>query len=111
MIITPERALSCDYSCPGLYSAIFFMYIHHQASKELGIDKRNIILYALCILYALSSATIVIDTTRFILSIVSKICIDYDNLSIHNIRRSSIRVPAQHHLDFKYSTLAMSKSQ
>ena len=75
------------------------MYIHYQASKELGIDKRNIILYALCILYVLSSATIVMDTTRFILSTVSKICIDYDNLSIHNIRRSSIWVPpAQHHL-------------
>ncbi|KAF8811928.1 hypothetical protein BYT27DRAFT_7240149 [Phlegmacium glaucopus] len=45
----------------GLYSAIFFLYIQHQTSKE-GIDKtRNILLYPLCILYILSTATLVLD--------------------------------------------------
>ncbi|KAF8811918.1 hypothetical protein BYT27DRAFT_7183427 [Phlegmacium glaucopus] len=47
----------------GLYSAIFFLYIQHQSSKE-GIDKtRNILLYLLSILYILSTATFVLDTT------------------------------------------------
>ncbi|KAF8814576.1 hypothetical protein BYT27DRAFT_7206018, partial [Phlegmacium glaucopus] len=47
----------------GLYSAIFFIYIQHQTSKE-GIDKtRNILFYPLSILYILSTATFVLDMT------------------------------------------------
>jgi hypothetical protein len=49
----------------GIYSAIFWMYIQHQA--ELGIDKRNVVLYALCILYILSTATVVLNMTRFVI--------------------------------------------
>ena len=50
------------------------MYIQHQASKELGIDRKNILLYALCILYVLSIVTVVLDITKFIVfSKVSKI--------------------------------------
>jgi len=45
----------------GIYSAIFYMYIRHQASKELGIDKRNILLYPLCILYILSTVAVTLD--------------------------------------------------
>jgi hypothetical protein len=83
VIITSERALSYDHSCPGLYSAIFFMYLQFQASKELGFGKRNVLLYALCILYILSVVTVALDATRVTLKAVSKICIDhYNNFSI-----------------------------
>jgi len=85
VIITSERALSYDHSCPGLYSAIFFIYIQYQASKELGIDKRNVLLYALCILYILSVVTVALDATRVMLGAVSKSCIrvdHYNNFSI-----------------------------
>ena len=51
---------------------MFCMYIQFQASKRLGIDKRNIILYALSILYILSAATAVLDMTRFMVTEVSE---------------------------------------
>jgi hypothetical protein len=68
LFCSSERAVVDDYSCPGLYSAIFFMYIQYHASKELGIqvDKRNVFLYLLCFLYLLSTATIILQ----ILSVV-----------------------------------------
>ena len=50
------------YPHPGFYSAIFFIYIQCHTSKEFSI-KRNISLYALSILYILSSATIALDIT------------------------------------------------
>ena len=54
-----------DYSYLGVYSAIFYIYIQRHASKELGIDKRNIVFYALCILYILSTVSFIVDNTIF----------------------------------------------
>ena len=51
-------------SCPGLYSAIFSIHMQYHISKELGIEKSNIFLYALCFLYILSSAIIALDVTN-----------------------------------------------
>ena len=51
------------------------MYIQFQASKRLGLDKRNTVLYALSILYILSTATAVLDMTRFVVTEVSEFCI------------------------------------
>ena len=65
-----------QYSCTGLYSAILYIYVRHHASKGLGIDKRSIFFYALCILYILSTVVVVIDITRHV--IVSRTCI-YQN--------------------------------
>ena len=70
-----------NYSCPGLYSAVFIVYMQYHASKKLGIDKRNIFVYALCILYMLSTATIVLDVTRHVT--VSKTCIHHNNFSLY----------------------------
>jgi len=53
--------------CFGLYSGIFFMYIQYQVSKKLG---KNVIFYTLCILYLLSVATIVQDTTGVLISTI-----------------------------------------
>jgi hypothetical protein len=96
VIITSERALSYDHSCPGLYSALFFIYIQYQASKELGIDKRDVLLYALCILYILSAVTVALDVTHVMHDTVSKSCIDhYDHFPLMLVFfRSSIGVSA-----------------
>lgn len=63
VLFCSERAVADDYSCPGLYSAIFCVYIQYHVSQELGIqiDKRNVFLYLLCILYLLSTATIILQ--------------------------------------------------
>lgn len=85
ILFCSERAVSPDYMCPGFYSAIFCMYIRHRASKELDIDKRNILLYALCILYILSTAMVVGDVTGFAMAKVSKTCIDHHNFSVYTV--------------------------
>ena len=72
-----------NYSCPGLYSAVFVIYMQYHASKELGINKRNIFVYALCILYMLSTAMIALDVTCHV--VVSKTCIHHNNFSLHTI--------------------------
>ena len=51
------------------------MYIQFQASKRLGLDKRNIVPYALFILYILSAVMVVLDITRFLVIEVSETCI------------------------------------
>jgi hypothetical protein len=62
------------------------MYIQYQASK-LGIHKRNLVLYALCILYILSTATVVLDIIGCMVTFeVSKHCIYHNHFSIHLIR-------------------------
>lgn len=44
----------------GIYSGIFAMYLHYHASQK-NIDKaKNILFYALCVLYTLSTAAIII---------------------------------------------------
>ena len=59
------------------------MYIQHQASKGFGIDKRNILLYALCILYILSAVTIALDVVlTLVLNEVSRSCIHYNIIFI-----------------------------
>ena len=72
-----------NYSCPGLYSAVFIIYMQYHASKKLGINKRNFFVYALCILYMLSGATIALDVTRHV--VVSKTCIHHNNFSLYTI--------------------------
>ena len=78
-----EPSHTIDYSYLGLYSAIFCMYIQDHASlKELGIDKRNILFYAVCILYILSTASFILDTTGKITQ-VSKTCIYKNDFSVN----------------------------
>ena len=54
------------------------MYIQYHASKELGIDKRNILFYAVCILYILSTATFILEITNTVTQ-VSKTYIHNNN--------------------------------
>lgn len=76
--IIASESLS-HFACPGLYSGMFCLYIQHQASKGLDVNKTNIVLYALSILYILSGATAVLDITRFVVTEVSKTCIHNRN--------------------------------
>ena len=69
------------YSCPGLYSAVFVIYMQCHASKKLDINKRNFFLYALSVLYMLSTAMLALDVTRYV--IVSKTCIHHNNFSLY----------------------------
>ena len=70
-----EKAVVDDYSCTGLYSAIFCMYIQHHVPKELGIqvDKKSVLLYLLCILYILSTAAVILHIVQFVIYDVSKL--------------------------------------
>ena len=61
----------------GLYTAIFIMYLQHQASKRSVIDiVQNVLFYLICILYVLSVVTIIGDTVDFIITVSSS---RYDN--------------------------------
>ena len=55
------------------------MHIQHHISNGLGIqaDKKNVLLYLLCILYILSTAAIVIHIVQFVIYDVSKL--DHNN--------------------------------
>ena len=46
------------FPIPGLYSGIFAMYLQHQQSTD---KAKNILFYALWVLYALSAATIIVE--------------------------------------------------
>lgn len=76
-----EKAVSHDYMCPGIYSAIFCTYLRYRPSKEL--DKRNIIFYTLCTLYILSTGMFLVDVTGFAIGEVSKIRIHHHKLSVY----------------------------
>jgi hypothetical protein len=48
----------------GLYSGIFAIYLHFPSRES---RTTNIVFYALCLLYVLSTATVVFDAATFIL--------------------------------------------
>ena len=45
---------------PGLYSGIFAIYLQYRESQKGSYEAKNIIFYALCMLYALSAVTSII---------------------------------------------------
>ena len=51
----------------GIYSGIFVIYLHCVLSKESRTT--SIVLYALCLLYVLSTATIVSDLLGYIIDV------------------------------------------
>ena len=63
--------------------------MQYHISKELSIEKRNIVLYALCVLYLLSSATISLDIASQLSQVtgksVSEICVHHNNVSLYTI--------------------------
>ena len=50
---------------PGLYSGIFAIYLQHRGSQQSTNRANNILFYALWVLYALTTATIILDTLEF----------------------------------------------
>ena len=73
------------------------MYIQYHASKELGIDKRNILLYAICILYILSTVLFIVDTTGIVTQ-VSKTCIHNNNFYVNIAQRLTSLSPSKSNL-------------
>ena len=45
----------------GLYSGIFLIYLQYTVSPQNASKRNNILFYALCFLYVLSMATIVLN--------------------------------------------------
>lgn len=58
------------YRVLGLYSGIFAVYLQLHTSAKSNY-KTNILFYALCVLYFLSMATIVLDVSRYLVEVVS----------------------------------------
>jgi hypothetical protein len=57
-------------SIPGIYSAIFFMYLRYHVQR--GSDRaKNVLFIAICVLYVLSFAIIILDMTSVGISLVS----------------------------------------
>ena len=54
------------WSIPGLYSGIFAIYLQHRGSQSTD-RARNILFYALWVLYVWTMATIIVDTLMFFL--------------------------------------------
>ena len=65
------------FPIPGLYSGIFVMYLQHQGSQQSTDKAKNILFYALWVLYALSTATIIIDILGFAWPLADAVSMDY----------------------------------
>ena len=46
---------------PGLYSGIFVIYLQHRGSPKSTDRAKNVLFYALLVLYALTTAIIIVD--------------------------------------------------
>ena len=55
------KAVQCC-AIPGIYSGIFGIYLQHRGSQQGTNRANNILFYALWVLYALTTATIVVET-------------------------------------------------
>jgi hypothetical protein len=83
VIIASKWAKWHDLCGPGLYAAIFYLYIQHHMSREGIHMTRNILLYPLCVLSILSTAIFVLDITRIMVVLeVSKIYIHSNKFSV-----------------------------
>ena len=78
----------------GIYSAIFIIYLHCVLSKESR--TKSIVFYALCLLYVLSTATVVCDLQKSVIEVsnnsISKYIIF---LSVIQLRLKTLPVPSQ----------------
>ena len=80
---------------PGIYSAIFIIYLHCVLSKES--KKTSIVFYALCLLYVLSTATVVCDLQKDVIQVsnnsISKYIIFLSVIQLRLI--TTLPVPSQ----------------
>ena len=67
---------------PGLYSGIFAIYLQPRGSHESTDRANNILFYALWVLYALTTATFIVDTLQSYWIIDVTVSID-DHLCLH----------------------------
>lgn len=68
--ISIRRPVMPLISIPGIYSAIFFMYLRYHVQR--GSDRvKNVLFIAICVLYVLSFAIIILDIMSVGISVVS----------------------------------------
>ena len=58
------------YSISGLYSGIFAIYLQYHAAQKNTDKAKNILFYALSVLYALSMAAIIIIIWDYCINVV-----------------------------------------
>lgn len=77
----------------GIYSAIFAIYLRHQASKKCADNRLSIIFCSLCTLYVLSVAVFAMDIARFVLVVSNtSVCNNFNFSSrCHSCRSSPLR--------------------
>jgi hypothetical protein len=73
--MSPAKAVHIS---PGLYSGIFLLYLQYRGSTKSTDKANNIIFYALCALYFLSVAALLLDVSDFVISQA------VSNNSLHN---------------------------
>ena len=62
---------------PGLYSGIFAIYLQHRGSQQGTNRANNILFYALWVLYALTTATFIVDMLELHWIIDMTVSMDY----------------------------------
>ena len=75
------------FPCLGIYSGIFAIYIHCVLSKESR--TMGIVFYALCLLYILSTTTVVSDLLGYVIQVSNnsiRVCKNIIFLSVIQIR-------------------------
>ena len=91
----PRPLTKSHYTVSGLYSGIFAMYLSYYGSKDTNKTK-NILYYALCVLYVLSVATLSLDIGIFVYEEVS-------SQPIHKISFMLISCAVRHRLLYQDS--------
>ena len=79
------------------------MYIQFQPSKGPGINKKNVVIYALGILYILSTAMFALDITSIAIQ-VSRSCLHNNKLSVYTGQATTPSDPKESFL-FRFEAL------
>ena len=82
---------------------MFYMYIQFQPSNGPGINKKNVVVYALGILYIISTAMVALDIASVVVE-VSRSCIHNNKLSVYTGQATTPSDPKESLL-FRYEAL------
>ena len=93
----------------GIYSGIFFIYLRCVLSKESRTT--SIIFYALCLLYALSTALVVCELLDLVIQVSNNsICKNIIFLSVTiQLRLITLPVQLQSHLQLMFSRVSIAQ--
>ena len=97
------KAVQCC-AIPGLYSGIFAIYLQHRGSQQSTDRTKNILFYALWVLYASTTATIIVDVLELYLIIDMTVSV-YDHRFLNLFQLILQNVETVYHLDIIDVTL------